>query len=79
MGGGALVLGRFVLVEGYGRRRWARTTWAGRIRPTPTGETLPRLNTKRFLWRRFARLVPMYWLTNLMWLPLYYPITLQPM
>jgi peptidoglycan/LPS O-acetylase OafA/YrhL len=60
---------RFVLVGGYGRTRWARFTWLGE--KAGESEALPMLNARRFLARRFARLAPVYYLTNLLWLPMF--------
>ena len=60
-----------MLVEGYGRTRWARSTWWGE-KPVESGtEALPMLNARRFLARRLARLLPVYYLTNLAWLPMF--------
>lgn len=63
---------RFVLVHAYGHQRWARVTWC---EPRSGLEALPLLNSRRFLWRRFSRLVPVYYLTNLAWLPVYWTVS----
>jgi peptidoglycan/LPS O-acetylase OafA/YrhL len=60
-----------VLVQAYGRQRWARVTWC---EPSSGSEALPLLNSRRFLWRRLSRLVPVYYLTNLAALPVFWKV-----
>ena len=63
-----------MLVQAYGRQRWARVTWC---EPSSGSEALPLLNSRRFLWRRLSRLVPVYYLTNLAVLPAFWNVNGQ--
>jgi peptidoglycan/LPS O-acetylase OafA/YrhL len=56
-----------VLVQAYGRQRWAPFAWWGERRVEEgeeRQEALQLFDVRRFLWRRAARLLPVYYLTN---------------